>query len=361
MSRSPDDSTAKASIKEITNMTIVARKGKFSVSADNAPGESAWRMYEDVLTADVFGAYRYLPPSLGLLPLLECAVDEKQRSLSAFLETDEIQLQSFDSARIRFWPTFQNGREPDVLIVLSSSHTGRSIAILVEAKLHAQQHEITDSTGTTSQLGHYLREHLAGNYKSQSVPGELPMGPRPLLYITKHREVSIEELAKARIEVEAAVDSSEVGLFWVDWGTAGLVARSLWQTHRETVLPSPWIRHLLDLYEEVRARDLLPREPFLGIPKQLQAIERIPYERTYFETSVEARAFTRIYTTTFTASLCLSEEASIGGDRTFRRDYRPSYLAQLNSTIGYSKRRYRFQGKQHFGAAPSYKGEGKYA
>jgi len=41
-------------------MGLVGRKGKLSISNSGADvHEVAWQRYEDVLTADVFGAYRY--------------------------------------------------------------------------------------------------------------------------------------------------------------------------------------------------------------------------------------------------------------------------------------------------------------
>lgn len=262
-------------------MGLVGRKGKLSIteSATNVQ-EVAWQRYEDVLTADVFGAYRYLPPSLGLLPLLQHAVDETGLAFSKFLQRQGIELSTLNVVRLRFWPTFENGREPDVFVLLESTESQQSVALLVEAKLHASQHEI----GEHSQVGHYLIQHLSDGYADDGLPWELPQLPRPLLFLTNHSEIPASELARARREVIGELPDlqpQDVGLFWVNWATAGLEAKRLWQDNRDEVDSAPWLRHLLDLYEEIRDRDLLPRAPFAGISSPPYSYLPPLYVRSY--------------------------------------------------------------------------------
>lgn len=262
-------------------MGLVGRKGKLSISDSPTDiREIAWQRYEDVLTADVFGAYRYLPPNLGVVPLLGHAVDETGQSLVEYLDRFGVQLLDLDVARIRFWPTMQDSCVPDVFVLLESSITNKSVALLVEAKYHARQHE----RDGRSQLGHYLIQHISGAYAEGSLAWNLPPNPRPLLFITKHSEIPFAELAQARREVVDALDAlvaDQIGVFWVNWAKAGQEARRLWRHHREMVDSAPWLRHLLDLYHEIRDRDLLPRPPFIGIPTPHFTQTSPPYQRVY--------------------------------------------------------------------------------
>lgn len=269
-------------------MVLVGRKGKLRIKEGLTDiREVGWHNSEDVLTADVFGAYRYLPPSLGLLPVLYRAADERGQSLGGYLAQFGVTLSNLDIARIRFWPTFRDGSEPDVFVLLESSKNRQSVALLVEAKYHAPQHEI----GRHSQLGHYLIQHLADAYADSAIAWELPPGPRPLLFITKHDEIPSSQLRQARKEAWgkfSSVPQDHIGVFWVNWAVVGEEARRLWREHRTEVELTPWLRHLLDLYEEIRDRDLLPRPPFVGIPRPHFSDLRLPYIRTYAKLPLES-------------------------------------------------------------------------
>lgn len=265
-------------------MGIVGRKGKLCIGDDADLRDLAWQRYEDVLTADVFGAYRYLPTAIGILPVLERAVDEQRQSFPSYLLQFGISLADLDVARIRFWPTLEDGREPDVFVLLESTRTGSGVALLVEAKYASSQHEILTPTGSISQVGHYLTQHLADAYAEQSIVWSLPARPRPLLFITNHCEVPGSELARARKEacrIHTTIPVQEVGLFWVNWGTVGIEAQRLWRTHRQHVNHRPWLRMLLDLYEELHYRDLLPRRAFAGVPGPQFVASPKMYSRQY--------------------------------------------------------------------------------
>lgn len=277
-------------------MTIAGRKGKLSISgSDSEIRDLAWERYEDVLTSDVFGVYRYLPPKLGILPFLSHAVDETGQSLGAFLSGFGIVLEQLDVARFRFWPTFGDGREPDLLVKLESYDGQQSVGLLVEAKLDAGQHTINGR----SQIGHYLCQHIQDAYGEGSVPWEFPELPRPLLFVTRHLAIPKSELRQARVDVRQCLPDlpeSQVGVFWVSWFHAAIEAERLWRNHRRNVETSPWLRLLFDLREELRVRDLVPRAPFRGfrIPARLPqwsydglAAARIPSAWNYDRTCVE--------------------------------------------------------------------------
>ena len=251
-------------------MSIAGRKRKFSLPHGYATvQDAAWERWEDVLTADVFGAYRYLPLEYGLTPFLTHAKDENGRTLEAFLKTQRISLEDLTYARIQFWPQLTDGREPDLLILLGTNPDQLQVALLVEAKFHAGLHQIECQGITRSQIGHYMIYHLCGDYKSPVQPTEFP-STRYLLFITRGRAFPKRELERARSEVMAANPSlteSDLGIFWCSWGMAGKEARRLWKKHRHEIEEKPWLRLLLDLWRDIECRDLMPRKPFQRMPR----------------------------------------------------------------------------------------------
>ncbi len=245
-------------------MGIPGRKGNFSLkNTDTDPGEVYWERVEDLLTADVFGAYRYLPPRLGILPLLEHARDEHGYSLFGFLRARGAAPEGSGLARIRFWPSLTDGSEPDVLVILGAAACEPAVALLVEAKLHSPQHEIDGC----SQIGHYLQLHLQGLY-ADHLADPCP-SLRPLLFVTAHPAIPGDQLARARREAHdhhPEIPLDDIGVFWVSWVAAGGEAQRLWQQHRQQVVEQPWLRLLMDVVQDLAARDLMPRPPFMGIP-----------------------------------------------------------------------------------------------
>ncbi|MCP4537485.1 MAG: hypothetical protein GY832_10095 [Chloroflexi bacterium] len=257
-------------------MSIAGRKGKFLLSQDSETAQdAAWERWEDVLTADVFGAYRYLPLKYGLIPFLTHARDETGRPLEEFLGAQGISLKGLTYARIHFWPHLTDGREPDLLILLGTAPDELEVALLVEAKLYAAQHQIEHEGITRSQIGHYMLYHLRGDYVSSIQPAELPP-IRPILFVTLGRTLPKQELECARSEMLTAnpeLSTSELGIFWCSWATAGKEAHRLWKKHRHEVGEKPWLRHLLDLWYDINYRELVPRQPFQQIP---QFVGRLP-------------------------------------------------------------------------------------
>lgn len=250
-------------------MSIVGRKGKLSLyTPEGVSEESNWDRLEDVLTADVFGAYRYLPNNLGLLPFILNGVDENGNTLTEFFESLEIDIESLPYARILFWPTLTDDKEPDLLIMLGDTSESFSVALLVEAKFYSRQHEIISNDIVNSQLGHYAILHIQGSYRSDYLRFKLPP-VRPILYITRANTIPGDELRRARAEVLASgseLARSDIGIFWCSWGMAGAEAKKIWMAKRNDVPSNPWIRLLLDLYRDLDHRDLMPREPFQGCP-----------------------------------------------------------------------------------------------
>lgn len=85
---------------------------------------------EDILTSNVFGALRHVPPGRGLLPFLKCAeFPDRTNPLAALPDGTE--------AKYEFWPLWQEADciacEPDVAIRLDEPG-GKKHLVLVEAK-----------------------------------------------------------------------------------------------------------------------------------------------------------------------------------------------------------------------------------
>ena len=84
---------------------------------------------EDLLTSNVFGIWRYIPPQVGLLQFLQTA---KQLD-----EVSHLRLSSILTADLQFWPWLEEGdakgAEPDVLIEIST-HDQQKYLVLIESK-----------------------------------------------------------------------------------------------------------------------------------------------------------------------------------------------------------------------------------
>ena len=256
-------------------MSIVGRKGKLSLQdIPGAARDVVWERLEDVLTADVFGAYRYLPLEYGLIPFLSHAKDERGLSLSDFLATHAVTLESLNYARILFWPRLEDQSEPDLLILLGTSPHDLQVALMVEAKFYSTQHEIEKAGTRSSQIGHYLIQHHCGAY-GLSIDSEGVPPLRPLLFLTRDAKPPHQDLSRARGEVRAALPGlteEGIGLFWCSWAHAGVEARRLWHAHQDKIGEHPWLRLLLDVWHEIEHRGLMPRAPFRRLPSWVKPL-----------------------------------------------------------------------------------------
>jgi len=265
-------------------MSIVGRKGKLSLHGpEGIAHELVWQRIEDVLTADIFGAYRYLPTSLGLLPFLSRSSDAHGKSLIEWLTHRGVADSDLTYARIHFWPTLSDGTEPDLLVLLGSSTDDLHVALLCEMKLGSAQHAIMGSDGVErSQVGHYAIKHLRGEYADQLTQSHLP-AIRPVLYVTAAPSIPLESVRQASGELESASDGADAqatDVFWCSWLRAAEEAQRIWEAHRESVQERPWLRLLLDINEDLANRDLTPRDPFYGVRAPLFSGTPPLYTRT---------------------------------------------------------------------------------
>ena len=233
-------------------MGIASRHGKLRVAVDD--DGSRWTRLEDLLTADVIGCLRYLPLQRGLGAFLGSAVSADGQCLRDWAATRDVAWAALTRATIAFWPRLA-GKEPDLVVVFHDQTGAPAIAILVEAKLHDDQHAIEG----LSQLGFYGRALLEDELEGDTFEQELP-ARRPLVFLTAGRVAPAEALRVARTEIGDTTGRTDV--FWTSWWHAAeLVASELSvgvRGHEHAVLE--------DLAADLAERGFAPRRPRLLFP-----------------------------------------------------------------------------------------------
>lgn len=235
-------------------MSIAGRRGKLSIRRGLESDDVWWERQEDLLTADVFGACRHLPPHLGILPFLSSSQAHDGTSLIAWLLGRGIHLEHMTAVEFFFWPNLDDHREPDLLVLLGGGDRVQ-LAVLIEAKLHSGQHSI----GRLSQLGHYAIKHGLTAYADDELCERMEGTTRLVLYVTKGTSIPESEIRDAIAEVP-----EDVGLFWNNW-------QSIWQRTDELLDADepepevqPWLSLLRDLRADLATRGLALRLPFSG-------------------------------------------------------------------------------------------------
>ena len=154
-------------------------------------GKTPFTYFEDLLTADVFAAFRYLPPHIGIIGFL--------RTIPG-LEKQIEQPNESSTCTFHFWPVGDViGREPDVLLEVEIN--GRISHIVIEAKYYSgpsdkddEEIEINgDPQRTGNQLGDQLHDLESGVYRifqDGSRNTQLTLSSRQedraLIYLTAH-------------------------------------------------------------------------------------------------------------------------------------------------------------------------------
>jgi len=193
-------------------MTIAELHGKIPSSGANATDTS-----EDLLTSDVFGCLRYVPPECGLVQFLETA-----RSLSkdSFCTTRPV-----IRAHWSFWPFLRfQGRtscKPDVVIGLESNE-GIHL-VMIEAKYLSDKSSYEDE-------GEPPNDQLARELDNLDVlePSDLGWDTskevlgRSLLYLTQ--DASIPSTAIQESLGEYRRKRSLIGvIYWTSWRYLGAI------------------------------------------------------------------------------------------------------------------------------------------
>ena len=181
-------------------------------------GKTPFIYSEDLLTADVFTAFRYLPPATGIVSFL-LSIPGLGQKLSPITEDVHV--------TYHFWPLGERyRREPDLLLALQTG--SRRIHVVIEAKYFSGASDLEireiEEDGRLqkvgNQLGDQLRDLHNGQYRvfqegqrSQQLNLASQTNERYLLYLTAHLLRPEAELARALAANPAATGR----LYWANW------------------------------------------------------------------------------------------------------------------------------------------------
>lgn len=187
------------SIAEGFGMLQAQLRGKLTREEENL---------EDLLTSNVFGSFKYLPPEDGLLPLLASSVDSNGNALPF-----DLQPISRERVKYDFWPWIQEstgeGCEPDVIITLELLNDEK-IIILIEAKyLSGKSSEASDESEAP-------KDQLAREWENLSRLAERKKAIPVLLYVTAHLSYPSKSIEDSRREL-ALKRKESMRLFWISW------------------------------------------------------------------------------------------------------------------------------------------------
>lgn len=179
-------------------------KGKLSREQENM---------EDILTSNVFGLLKYIPPQEGLLSYLALAEEKGGNHPLEFLNS--LNDGSKVSIEYEFWPWWEEsdciGCEPDVVLKLKLPDK-QDLLILIEAKyLSGKSSEADESYDTpTDQLA---REWDNLNERTNN-SDENPV----LIYLTAHYAYPYQDVDDAINEFrDKRPEEAEPVIYWLSW------------------------------------------------------------------------------------------------------------------------------------------------
>ncbi len=188
-------------------MTIAEIRGKISDTGINL----SERM-EDLLTSDIFGCMRYLPPEKVLLPFLHTAYSLHG---NIFTIPDGI-----IKIHYSFWPWLKLPGcipcEPDVVLGLETEGCAVHVA-LVEAKYYSGlSSEEGESSEPNDQLARELDNLDAVSPLDLGWKPEVNIVSRTLLFVTQDMGIPRSLLAQSLAEYKRK-RNREGDIFWVSW------------------------------------------------------------------------------------------------------------------------------------------------
>ena len=113
------------------------KNGKIMIQAELKGKVPEVENKEDVLTSNVFGLIKYLPPKEGLLKILEAAKDysDNRKTLPDNLRKQDIILENYVSIDYLFWEKSSKHGEPDLILILKSSDLNmKDLMVCIEVK-----------------------------------------------------------------------------------------------------------------------------------------------------------------------------------------------------------------------------------
>ncbi|MDO8530569.1 MAG: hypothetical protein Q7T26_00130 [Dehalococcoidia bacterium] len=192
-------------------MTIAEIRGKIS---DTNLSE----MREDLLTSDIFGSFRYLPPSTGVLPFLQTAKTIDGRPFALDMEVQHVHWS--------FWPWLNrkgySDCEPDVVIGLEGDEH-RTHVVMIEAKYwspKSNSKEGDDSEGKDDSPGDQLAKELdclqGVRPTDLKWDSKLSIVSRDLVFVTEHVVLPRPDISES-LEAYRLKNNAESPIYWTTW------------------------------------------------------------------------------------------------------------------------------------------------
>lgn len=168
---------------------------------------------EDILTSNVFGLLKYVPPGEGLLNYLALAEDEDGNQPLKYLRSlNEV---SQDSISYEFWPWWEEpdcyGCEPDVVISLKIS-AQKKLLVLIEAKY------LSGKSSEADEAYDIPTDQLAREWDNLSVRSNKSNECPVLIYLTAHYAYPYQDINDAISEFrEKRPNSVNPAIYWLSW------------------------------------------------------------------------------------------------------------------------------------------------
>jgi len=188
-------------------MTIAEIRGKIS-----ATGANLSERMEDLLTSDVFGAFRYLPVHLGLLDFLETSCDRHGIPFSPAIQPIR--------ANWSFWPYLEHPRarpcEPDVVIGLEDKDENVHV-VMVEAKYESGKSSLEDrGEKPNDQLARELHNLELLTARDLGWAETKRIVARTMVYITQDTGIPLPDIRESLTEYQRK-RKREGEIFWTSW------------------------------------------------------------------------------------------------------------------------------------------------
>jgi len=194
-------------------MTVAELHGKLK------PCESM----EDLLTSDVFSAFKYCHPKEALIPFLELAICFDPHINQPPVFSDVL------SAHYVFWPRSSSWKEPDLIIILKTTD-GSNIALNVEAKYMSGKHNAEVDDKESVEPDHLSGDQLVAQYTDlknsaftdEVLIRELRLAQRKyLFYVTAHYVPPLHDIEETKESLSKSPFGGDVDkFFWLSWRSA---------------------------------------------------------------------------------------------------------------------------------------------
>lgn len=212
-------------------MTIAELYGKLS-----STGSNAHERLEDLLTSDVFTAFKYLKPKEALLPFLKLLFEKNSTAVPPKINSWEI---THKDVRYVFWPkgNFRR-READLLILINNS-TVQQYIFTIEAKYESGTSDVDidtkihDAEKDNERSGLQIAEEFEDLMQERpysNIDGiKAPLVNRYLIYLTAENTKPCNVLKRSILAINDKIESAKFiksHILWCNWST-------IWQVFKQ--------------------------------------------------------------------------------------------------------------------------------